>query len=95
MLLTSPFFEKAISDPRYWNQMSELRADRLGLKYSRVNPQIFKDFFDVSGQIKNEQEFSQKLNSSNFLYRYYKRYSENEDHPCLNKRIRSIMKQSK
>lgn len=52
------FFYKTWSDERYWKQVYELRADRIGLQISNVSVDIFKELmFYFQTRIETEDDF--------------------------------------
>jgi Zn-dependent protease with chaperone function len=83
-------FGKTISDIRYWEQMSELRADRYGLKISGVSLEQFITFWTFPERVNQENRQRQFIDRSNFVYKYIKRYVENEAHPSLERRISAM-----
>jgi Zn-dependent protease with chaperone function len=84
------FFGKTISDIRYWEQMSELRADRYGLKISGVPLDRFITFWTFPERERQEKQQSQFIDSSNIVYKYLIRYVENEAHPSLERRVNAM-----
>ncbi|MBO0438896.1 M48 family metalloprotease [Candidatus Enterococcus ikei] len=79
-----------ICNERYWRQISELRADRLGIKLSGCNPKVFSEMWQLLDRIDSEMRYINDLDESNVMYKFYKRYLENEDHPNLEYRIKLI-----
>lgn len=51
-------FYKTWSDERYWKQVCELRADRIGLQLSNISIDLFKKFMAYSqNEIETEEDF--------------------------------------
>ncbi|MGG7177443.1 M48 family metalloprotease [Clostridium paraputrificum] len=89
-----PFF-KVMTDIRYWNQISELKADRVGMEISESEKEMFiKLWKEILNKINKEEEETKRIDESNLCYIYYKRYKENEAHPSIFRRIEMIEKHS-
>lgn len=73
-------------DKRYWKQIAELKADRLAVVNFERGRQAFVDFWGREEKIIREQEKTNELDESNFLYQFYKRYIEEEAHPSIKRR---------
>ncbi|WP_446898911.1 M48 family metalloprotease [Clostridium sp. LBM24168] len=84
------FFGRIITDKRYWMQMNELRADRKGIAVSNSSIETFKIFWKKSGKIKKEKNEFERINNTNYVYQFYKRYIENEAHPSAIRRIHAL-----
>ena len=78
-------------DKRYWKQIAELKADRLAVKSFAGGTKAFVDFWGREEKIMKDQNKSKELDESNFLYRYYKRYIEEEAHPAIKRRVYLVL----
>lgn len=76
------FIVSVMKDIRYWKQIKELRADRIGIEVSDTLPSIFDEFVSycqyLSNNIDNDKE--------NIIYFFYKQYVDVEEHPSLQRR---------
>jgi len=87
LMIINLILGNVMCDKRYWKQIAELKADRLGVSLCDGNKEAFKNFWDKTNLIKKEENTIDNLNKSNKIYQYYKRYVENEDHPCIERRL--------
>lgn len=76
------FVVSVIIDARYWGQIKELRADRVGMEVSNTSPNVF-DAFASYCQHNLNGDSNEK---DNIIYFFYKQYVELEDHPSLKRR---------
>lgn len=79
-----------ICDIRYWGQISELRADKKGMKVAEVSKDVFDTYWEFARSIEHEAEATLRISSANFLYKRYKRYIEIEYHPSIERRKQSL-----
>ena len=79
-----------ICDIRYWGQMSELRADKKGMKVAEVSKDVFDTYWEFARSIEHEAAATRRISSANFLYKRYKRYIEIEYHPSIERRKQSL-----
>ena len=82
-------------DIRYWMQIAELKADRLAVTSFEEGKDAFIDFWGREEKVIHETEISKQIDKSNLLYRYYKRYIEEEAHPSIKRRIALIERREK
>lgn len=83
-LLFDHVFGKILTDRRYWGQMSELRADRVGQQLTGADPAEL-------ATIMEHMEYTAL--EDNALHRVYKRYWEMHYHPSVRRRIACMKKQ--
>ena len=81
-----------ICDVRYWGQISELRADKKGMKVADVSEEAFDNYWEFARSIEREAAAIRRIESSNFIYKRYKRYVEIEFHPSIERRQQSLKK---
>ena len=81
-------FEKVMCDVRYWEQIAELRADRLAINVCKSNKMIFVEFW-------KEYWKNQKKEKTNVIDQFYRRYIKVEGHPCMERRMELIEKREK
>lgn len=80
ILIAEYIFGNVMTDIRYWEQIAELKADRLAL-------QLHEDGMDEFLEFWKTEFLERSIEKENLLYKYYKRYIENEAHPSLQRRI--------
>ncbi len=76
-----------VSDESYWFQMAELRADRIAIDISGVQPEKYTEYLKDSSFVQNEIKNNNYINKNNFIYREYKKNIEKIKHPSLKRRI--------
>ena len=76
------FVASVMVDFRYWGQIKELRADRVGMEVSNTSPNVF-DAFASYCQYNLSGDSDEK---SNIVYFFYKQYVKVEEHPSLKRR---------
>lgn len=79
------FIVSVIIDARYWGQIKELRADRVGMEASVTLPNVFDAYASYCQHLNGN--FGEK---SNIVYFYYEQYVEVKDHPNLETRSREL-----
>lgn len=78
----SVFAGTVIMNQKYWKQVMELRADRIGMKISQTSAEQFvrlMQFIPPNDTVKN-----------NFIYQYYQKYILEDSHPSAQRRISEI-----
>ena len=84
------FIVSIIIDARYWRQIEELRADRVGMEASGTLPIVFDAY----------ASYCQYLNGNlgekgNLIYFYYEQYVEIKGHPSLETRSKELHRNKK
>lgn len=84
------FIVSIIIDARYWRQIKELRADRVGMEASGTLPNVFNAY----------ASYCQYLNGNlgekgNPIYFYYEQYVEIKGHPSLETRSKELHRNKK
>lgn len=74
--------ERIITKRKFWKQVMEFRADRIGLEVSRVDISVFEKFL-LRYEKKQEGQ-------DNIFLKMYERYMEEKDHPSIHRRIIEI-----
>ena len=71
-------------DERYWKQVMEFRADRIGIAVSNTSPAILEEALrcTAEGEINDE-----KKNNTGILHRIYQNQVEQQVHPGIKRRI--------
>lgn len=71
-------------DERYWKQVLEFRADRIGMAVSNTSPAILEEALrcTAEGEINDE-----KKNDTGILHRIYQNRVEQQVHPSIKRRI--------
>ena len=75
------FILRVIIDARYWGQIKELRADRVGMEVSGTLPNVFDAYASYCQRL--DDNLGEK---GNIIYFYYEQYVEVKDHPSLKTR---------
>lgn len=76
-----------VSDESYWSQMAELRADRIAIEISGIQPKKYTEYLKKSPFMLNEVKRNNYISNNNFLYREYKKNIEKIKHPSLKRRM--------
>lgn len=95
ILLIELFCSNIVTDRRFWGQISELRADKIGALISGTSFKTFESFWELMGKQRHEEDATEKINQQNLLYKYYKRYIEIEYHPTIKRRKEVVAKTRK
>lgn len=77
-----------LCDKRYWNQVMEFRADRIGMMISNTSPEILEN---VLTYIVEDDEDETKQN--NFLRKIYRNNAEQHIHPSAQQRINEVRRE--
>lgn len=88
LLLLEVVFGNIMTDLRYWEQIAELKADRMAVFLHENGRNAFIDFW--TNECKDN-----KLKNYNIIYQYYKRYIENEAHPAMYRRMEILKTRGK
>lgn len=79
---------KIMCDVRYWEQIAELRADRLAIQVCKGNKIAFIDFW--------KQYSKNGLNeNTNIISQFYRRYVKIEGHPSMKRRMELLEKRDR
>lgn len=89
------FVGDIMCDLRYWKQIAELKADRFAIEKIENGREAFIAFWGNEEKIASENKKIKDLETSNLLYKYYKRYVENEAHPSIERRIYLVRNRGK
>lgn len=81
-------FENVMCDVRYWQQIAELRADRMAINICTCSKMAFIDFWKADIWAQNKKK-------ENMILQYYRRYIKVEGHPAMERRIELIEKRDK
>ena len=78
-----------MTDERYWGQVKEFRADRIGKAISQTSSDTFKNFSDF---LMDTHRYSvDKMNFGKDVWReIYQGYIEVENHPSLERRMMEL-----
>lgn len=76
-------FGRVMSDKRYWNQIAELKADRMIIEIHGNVAKEYRKYWWSKEVIEKERQKSRKRNEKGILYRIYKKYVEINDHPPI------------
>lgn len=90
LLFLDWIFGGVMCDKRYWTQISELKADRIAIKYVYGGRKAFESFWLTEDDIQKEENSTQEIVKENALYKYYKRNIEIEEHPSKMQRKKLI-----
>ncbi len=74
---------RAFYDERYWNQVMEFRADRIGMAISNTLPEILEKALKCAMEEVNDE----KQNETGILYKIYRKKAEKQIHPGIERRI--------
>lgn len=74
-----------LSDKRYWNQVMEFRADRVGMMISNTSPEILENILTCIAEDDDEE-----IQQDNFLHKIYKNTMEQHIHPSAEQRINEV-----
>lgn len=75
-------------DIRYWEQIAELRADRLAINVCKCNKKAFVAFWKQYSKNENKK-------NNNVISQFYRRYIKIEGHPSMKRRMELIEKRDK
>ncbi|MCH5252775.1 MAG: M48 family metalloprotease [Lachnospiraceae bacterium] len=75
-------------DIRYWEQIAELRADRLSIQICNGNKRVFTKFW-------KENSKRNDINKTNILSQFYRKYIKQEAHPSMYRRMELLEKREK
>ncbi len=75
-------------DIRYWEQIAELRADRLAINVCQYNINSFIEFWRNNSKNKRNEK-------TNIIDQYYRRYIKIEGHPTMERRLKLMEKRKK
>lgn len=78
-------FGKVMCDVRFWQQIAELRADRLAINVCKSDKMIFVEFW--KGYLKNQSK-----EETNIINQFYRKYIKVEGHPSMEYRMELIEK---
>ncbi|WP_270327020.1 MULTISPECIES: M48 family metalloprotease [Enterococcus] len=85
-------FTNIVTDKRYWEQIAELRADKLGLALSGLSKEMYVDLWEIQlDRLKKDKKTSDMIDSKNIFYRYVKRNIGDFSHPSWECRVNNIM----
>jgi len=73
-----------LRDKRYWNQVMEFRADRVGMMISNTSPEILENVLICI------EEDDDEIKQDNFLHKIYKNTMEQYIHPSAEQRINEV-----
>lgn len=90
LMIFELIFGKIMCDIRYWKQIAELKADRLGVSLCECGKDAFIEFWGRKEALENENKKIEYIDNSNVLYKFYKRYIENEAHPSIERRLELV-----
>lgn len=95
IMIVIVLFIDITSDKRYWEQVAELRADKLGLKFSGLPKAMYVNLWENElGKLDEERKTSDTIDSKNILFRYVKRNIGEFSHPSWKCRIENIMRKT-
>jgi hypothetical protein len=92
LLFFNWIFGDIMCDIRYWEQISEFKADRIAVEYVHNGIQAFESFWLTEDNIQKEEKSTQNIGRENLIYKFYKRNIEIEGHPSKNRRRKLIEK---
>ena len=95
LLFFSWFVGDVMIDIRYWKQIAEIKADRLAVDRCENGRKAFIDIWGNEKKFKEDKLKIKKIEKSNIIYKYYKRYIENESHPSMERRVYLVKNRSK
>ncbi len=83
-LVLNYFVFHKMCDERYWKQVMEFRADRIGMAVSNIPPAILEEALrcTAEGEINDEKKID-----TGILYRIYQKRVEQQVHPGIKRRI--------
>lgn len=81
-------FGKVMCDARFWQQIAELRADRLAINVCKSNKMTFVEFW-------KRYLKSQSKEDTNIIDQFYRRYIKVEGHPSMERRMELMEKREK
>lgn len=70
-----------IDNRKYWGQIQELRADRIGMEVSHTSPDIFDKF-----ALYYMENLYDREDKKNIIYTFYEQYIDVEEHPDFKRR---------
>lgn len=79
-----------LRDERYWNQVMEFRADRIGLAISNTWPEILEKALKCTA---GNEEDDEKKEKENMIHSIYKREIEQHIHPRIERRIYEVKRE--
>lgn len=74
-----------LCDKRYWNQVMEFRADRIGMMISNTSPEILENVLTCIVEDNDEE-----IKKDNFLRKIYRNTVEQHIHPSAEQRINEV-----
>ncbi len=83
--LTGIIMSSVCFDDRYWVQIMELRADKIGMQVSGISINIYKAIYKELEALDIE-----RMDSTGRFYRFYQKYVDNQSYPALSRRIQSL-----
>jgi Zn-dependent protease with chaperone function len=78
-------FGKVMCDARFWEQIAEIRADRLAINVCKYDKMKFVEFWKEYSKKHNKEE-------TNIIDQFYRRYIKVEGHPSMDRRMELIEK---
>lgn len=77
---------RVVCEEKYWKQVMELRADRIGFAVSGISYEIFEKVLNCASS-NTKKSFAKERN---ILYKYYENYIAEKDHPSNERRLKEI-----
>ena len=82
------------ANKKYWKQLAELRADKLGMELAEISVDEWKEINQI---LMKKRDYTKEYfeNDRNKLFGYYLKYGESNGYPCWERRVKAIEKENR
>lgn len=82
------------ANEKYWKQLTELRADKLGMELAEIGVDEWKEINQI---LMKKRDYAKEYfeNDRNKLFGYYLKYGESNGYPCWERRVKAIEKENR